>query len=605
MKNQSYLLFCLLFLFNASNIYAAETVIFTERTEISEIIKEISEASDDDVFKFFPNTYELNIILNTDKKITLEGVDTKNTILSSNDSDKPIIEFDQSSKVTIKGFTFLDSNKAIVINDNRDNLEITNNIFQMGKENIAIEMGSSAFVETSVEITNNTFYDNGINIDSRRSSVLVSNNIFQEYDVLFDDAAPGIIKNNCIESDLEIAKESDGNKLLVGDNFVDIEADEDDEDKKYDFHLIEDSSCIDVGRNDDEVTETDAGAYGGEAYDQAPESMTDTLRSNPSKPDLGQNMTLTWSQNKDHKVVGYTVYYSREAISSLSPESLDDASKRKAKFPNAILTEGLSANLSLPGPNVVVAVPVAPTLSKDNVVPGNNRITLSWDAVANATSYSVTYAAGNENPQTEDAKDATSYVIDGLINNKVYDVSVTAHNQLSYYFQVVSRVEKDEDQEEEDLVESYFHKDDIKLDIGTAVSSNPSNSISVQPEKIVAYPNLPNEGCFIATAAFGYYSSSQVQVLRDFRDQHLLTNNPGQVFVKLYYHYGPYAASIINEYSLLKPIVRVLLYPLILAVETLNKTVLGFFLLLGVYLLLSLAIIRVIIIQIYKRVSYT
>jgi len=54
-----------------------------------------------------------------------------------------------------------------------------------------------------------------------------------------------------------------------------------------------------------------------------------------------------------------------------------------------------------------------------------------------------------------------------------------------------------------------------------------------------------------------------VKLLREFRDQYLLTNSPGRGFVKVYYKYGPFAADYIREHDWLKPIVRVLLIPLV------------------------------------------
>jgi len=67
--------------------------------------------------------------------------------------------------------------------------------------------------------------------------------------------------------------------------------------------------------------------------------------------------------------------------------------------------------------------------------------------------------------------------------------------------------------------------------------------------------------CFIATAAYGSYLDPHVQILREFRDQYLLTNPVGERLVSLYYEYSPPAADFINEHPALKPLVRVGLLP--------------------------------------------
>ena len=76
-------------------------------------------------------------------------------------------------------------------------------------------------------------------------------------------------------------------------------------------------------------------------------------------------------------------------------------------------------------------------------------------------------------------------------------------------------------------------------------------------------PSGGGGGCFIATAAFGSYEAPAVKVLRDFRDDDLLTNGPGKWFVAMYYRYSPPAAQWLDDHPWLKPVTRVLLLPLI------------------------------------------
>ncbi|HET6489252.1 MAG TPA: CFI-box-CTERM domain-containing protein, partial [Syntrophales bacterium] len=74
-------------------------------------------------------------------------------------------------------------------------------------------------------------------------------------------------------------------------------------------------------------------------------------------------------------------------------------------------------------------------------------------------------------------------------------------------------------------------------------------------------------GCFIATAAFGSGLSPEVTVLRDFRDRHLMTNYPGQVFVNWYYAVSPPVAAYIAEHESLRTVVRAGLTPVVYGVK--------------------------------------
>jgi hypothetical protein len=62
--------------------------------------------------------------------------------------------------------------------------------------------------------------------------------------------------------------------------------------------------------------------------------------------------------------------------------------------------------------------------------------------------------------------------------------------------------------------------------------------------------------CFIATAAYGTPLHEDIDVLRDFRDEYLMTNLPGRAFVKIYYNTSPPLANVIRENEGLRTAVR-------------------------------------------------
>jgi hypothetical protein len=65
--------------------------------------------------------------------------------------------------------------------------------------------------------------------------------------------------------------------------------------------------------------------------------------------------------------------------------------------------------------------------------------------------------------------------------------------------------------------------------------------------------------CFIATAAYGTETASQLNVLRDFRDQVLLKSALGSRFVETYYKVSPPVAAFIAKSDFLRAVVRVVL----------------------------------------------
>ena len=100
---------------------------------------------------------------------------------------------------------------------------------------------------------------------------------------------------------------------------------------------------------------------------------------------------------------------------------------------------------------------------------------------------------------------------------------------------------------------ALFTKDESE----TTNSTGTSGSVSEQT----------GGGCFIATAAYGSYLQSDVQILRDFRDNYLLTNQLGTEFVRVYYELSPPIAEFIAQHDVAKLFVRALLVVVIFIVQ--------------------------------------
>ncbi|MCO4783432.1 MAG: hypothetical protein KC646_13990 [Candidatus Cloacimonetes bacterium] len=81
-------------------------------------------------------------------------------------------------------------------------------------------------------------------------------------------------------------------------------------------------------------------------------------------------------------------------------------------------------------------------------------------------------------------------------------------------------------------------------------------------------------GCFVATASFGSKSHPIVILLSKFRDQYLLKNGVGVLFVENYYKYSPPIANWISKSKLLRWGCQLLLLPLVLFASLLMSSLL-------------------------------
>jgi hypothetical protein len=87
-------------------------------------------------------------------------------------------------------------------------------------------------------------------------------------------------------------------------------------------------------------------------------------------------------------------------------------------------------------------------------------------------------------------------------------------------------------------------------------------------------PTEENGGCLIATAAYGSEMAPQIQQLREFRDNTVLSTQSGIAFMsgfnQFYYSFSPSVADLERENPIFKEIVKVGLTPMLSSLSLLN-----------------------------------
>jgi len=177
------------------------------------------------------------------------------------------------------------------------------------------------------------------------------------------------------------------------------------------------------------------------------------------------------------------------------------------------------------------APPAAPS-NLSATAASSSRINLSWtDNSLSETGFRIerkTGADGTYSQITSVGQDVTSYADTGLAASTIYYYRVRATNIT-----------------------------------GNSAYSNVANTSTLTGTISAA---SGGGGCFIATAAYGSYLEPEVEVLKRFRDNHLLTNRAGKKFVALYYRYSPPLADRIRESETLRAVSRSILTPVILLI---------------------------------------
>lgn len=171
---------------------------------------------------------------------------------------------------------------------------------------------------------------------------------------------------------------------------------------------------------------------------------------------------------------------------------------------------------------VIEALPAAPTdLAVASV--SDSQITITWrDNSADETKFKIWRAvsSGSYYVWTEVGANVTSFTDSGLESGTTYSYLVQACNGD-----------------------------------GCADSNEVSATTSGDSDDHVYI------SCFIATAVYGDACHPDVQALRRFRDEYLMTNPAGRAFVGLYYRYSPPLAGFIASHEMLRAPLRAAFVP--------------------------------------------
>jgi hypothetical protein len=108
-----------------------------------------------------------------------------------------------------------------------------------------------------------------------------------------------------------------------------------------------------------------------------------------------------------------------------------------------------------------------------------------------------------------------------------------------------------------------FHYDIAGEKTALVTISDTTSHLGLQCAAVAVSQPVTTSNCFIATAAYGTPMQPEVQALRDFRDNYLMTNILGRGFVKTYYAVSPTIANIIRNNNSLKALTRSMLEPVI------------------------------------------
>jgi len=513
----------------------------------------IDAAADGDSVIVAAGSYAEN--LNLKSGVDVRGVEAARTFVEPETLADPVVLASGIDDVLFANFTIINAQLGFDV-INSTNLQVANTVFDSAGQ-VALQID----IDSQVDVLNTVFWNNvnairRATVDAQVTNVGFIGNVVTINSPISSIIDPNTNVDNCgffDNDDMEIP----GNELgfgtaaVIGDPRFVATGD-------FDFHLQQGSPFIDVGLGTDVIDNStaDIGAYGGEFADSRPFPVAAPVVSDVSAASPPPyNVNLDWSANLAYLVTNtvmpgsYRVYY--RPNQSGPPYDGTDAGNGTQPSP---VDAGDNTTLTLENLQPSVAAPASSQLL--SAEPRSSSVIVSWAAVTDITDYRVYYGTVSVDENQIDAGNVTSFTVTGLENGNEYLFAVSALEQPVYHFSITAR------DSTQNGNESVFSSEST-LAIGPLIEGALSNELTATPDVTTPHPDLPDKGCFVATAAFGVDWSAEVQVLRDFRDRFLVSNQPGRAFVRWYYRNGPSAAALIAEYDAVRPVVRAMLWPLV------------------------------------------
>lgn len=473
-----------------------------------------------------PSQYSVNITITDKTDITIKGDETASVVLSAKRSSEPTILVEGSVGIHLQNLTFIDATTGIRIS-NSEETSITASVFNLGTSGTAITESNSA----RSNIENNTFYKNNIAVARSAETTYVRNNIFANNTTAISNgstATTRITFNGFYNND------SNG---TVGENSIDLNDPRFVDAAQRNFHLQSGSDAIGQG-----ASAVDLGAYGGSDAERIPYTVRTLAITAASDDGSNFSVTYSWAPVLDYRISADVTYTLSHYFEQFEPPYAN------------VIASITDSTYTVSGTLPAVVAPAIP--DGLTAVAGNQKVLVTWNGVPQATGYSVHYGINSTTEYTAPDISGTRVEINGLQNGITYKFSVRAQSQAIVHAIVNPTTANG--------LSATAGSNDVARALGSVLRSPDSGEVTATPEQTLAYPALPDEGCFIATAAFGYYLAPQVQSLRDFRDRFLVTNTPGRAFVRWYYHTSPPIADFVREHAAARSAVRASLYPVVL-----------------------------------------